>query len=211
MAFCGQCGNPIEDGAKFCPRCGTAVVAATPAPETAAVGAAPASPTASQAPVPPQAAPTAPQAPVPPAAAQAAVNAFANLNNTADTTAQYDPQDIANNKAMGVLAYLGILVLVPILGAKQSKFARFHANQGLTLLGVEVIYSIVSAILRAVIKTEETLWGYGLGIYTTPTWLNVILGLISIPLLVLAILGIVNAAQGKAKELPLIGKFQWLK
>ena len=25
MAICGQCGNPVEDGAKFCPLCGNAL------------------------------------------------------------------------------------------------------------------------------------------------------------------------------------------
>lgn len=33
-------------------------------------------------------------------------------------------------KLLAVLAYLGILVLIPILVAKEDKFVRFHANQG---------------------------------------------------------------------------------
>ena len=56
-----------------------------------------------------------------------------SLNNTADTTIEFDNQDIQNNKIMAILSYFGILVLVPILAAKESKFARFHANQGLIL------------------------------------------------------------------------------
>ena len=51
---------------------------------------------------------------------------FQNINNTEDTTQEFDPADIQQNKTMAVLAYLGILVLVPLLGAKESKFARFH-------------------------------------------------------------------------------------
>ena len=35
---------------------------------------------------------------------------------------------------MAILAYFGILVLIPILAAKDSKFARFHANQGLLFM-----------------------------------------------------------------------------
>ena len=40
--------------------------------------------------------------------------------------------DVQNNKVMAVLAYIGLLVLIPIFAAKDSKFARFHSGQGLT-------------------------------------------------------------------------------
>lgn len=46
--------------------------------------------------------------------------------------------DAQQNKAMGILAYLSWLVLVPLLAAKNSPFARFHANQGLALAIVEI-------------------------------------------------------------------------
>ena len=48
-----------------------------------------------------------------------------------------------NDKLMGVLAYLGILVLIPLLAAKDSKFAQFHAKQGLTLFIGEVILFVL--------------------------------------------------------------------
>ena len=41
--------------------------------------------------------------------------------------------------------------------------------------------------------------------------LAAILSLVWIPLVALAVLGIVNAATGKAKELPVVGKFKILK
>lgn len=108
------------------------------------------------------------------------------LNNTADTTSEYTEEDIANNKVFAILAYFGILFLIPLLAAKESKFARFHANQGLILFIVEIIVGILSFIP--------------------------IVGLLLwIATIVLAVLGIVNAANGKAKELPLIGKFKLLK
>ena len=37
-----------------------------------------------------------------------------------------DPADVDTNKIFAVLAYLGILVLVPLLAAKESRFARYH-------------------------------------------------------------------------------------
>ncbi len=111
------------------------------------------------------------------------------LNNTPDTTSEYDPADIEANKLMAILAYLGILVLVPIFAAKESKFARFHANQGLVLAVAELIISILSGI----------------------PILGVIFGLLGFVCLIFAIIGIINACKGLAKELPIIGKVVILK
>ena len=122
---------------------------------------------------------------------------FNELNNTPDTTSEYDQNDINNNKVMAVLAYLGILVLVPIFAAKESKFARFHANQGLVLAIAEIAASIIVNIFD--------------GIPLVGWVISVAGGLIGLACLVLAIIGIVNAAQGKAKELPLIGSIRILK
>ena len=69
---------------------------------------------------------------------------FNEFNNTADTTAEYDAQDIEKNKVMAVLAY--ILFFIPLLAAKDSKFARFHTNQGLVLFLGGIIASVVAVI-----------------------------------------------------------------
>lgn len=93
---------------------------------------------------------------------------------------------------MGILSYLGILVLIPILAAKESPFARYHANQGLVLLLCEVGFSVASMILSVIfafLGPLALLW-------TLVSWL------VSLAFLALLILGIVNAAQGMAKELP---------
>ena len=68
---------------------------------------------------------------------------FEKFNDTADTTDQFDAADIEQNKAMGVLAYLSWLVLIPLFAAKDSKFSRFHVNQGLVLAIVEIVWWIV--------------------------------------------------------------------
>ena len=56
-----------------------------------------------------------------------------NLGNTADVTGDFDAADIAKNKVLSLFAYIGILFLIPLLAAPNSKFARFHTNQGLVL------------------------------------------------------------------------------
>ena len=126
---------------------------------------------------------------------------LSSVTNTADTTNQFDPQDIEQNKVMAILAYLGILVLVPIFGASQSKFARFHANQGLLLCIASIAFYVVYIIF--------------VNILTAISWklmfIATLFSLLGIVFLVLAIIGIINAANGKAKELPVIGKYRILK
>lgn len=121
-----------------------------------------------------------------------------NMMNTTDTTAQFDPQDIANNKGMSVLAYIGILFLIPLLACPNSKFARYHTNQGLVLFLLEIAVGVVSGII---------------GIIPVVGWIlsGIISAVCGIFTLILMIMGIINAAQGQAKELPLIGKISLLK
>lgn len=117
-----------------------------------------------------------------------------NLNNTSDYTAQFDPQDINSNKVMGVLAYLGILVLIPLLAAKDSPFARFHTNQGIIVLILGIAVGIVNAIVGLI-----------------PVVGTIIQWILIICIWIFVILGIVNVVNGKAKDLPLFGKIRILK
>lgn len=169
MAFCGKCGQKIEEGIKFCPACGASVEVN-------------AQQTAQQ-------------------QTQQQSNTFGNLNNAADTTAQFNKTDIEQNKVMAILAYFGILVLIPIFAAKESKFARFHSNQGLVLCIAAILYGVAYSILSAVI----------LAISWRLYFVISLLGLVGVVFAVLAVIGIINAANGKAKELPVIGKFKILK
>lgn len=99
---------------------------------------------------------------------------------------------------MSVLAYIGFLFLVPLLACPNSKFARYHTNQGLVLFLLEFALGVVTGIL-VIIPIAGLIIG-GL--------LSAVGGIFT---LVLMIMGIINAAQGQAKELPLIGKITLLK
>jgi len=123
MAFCGNCGSKIEEGAKFCPSCGAPAQAQN---------------TQNTAQVEPVQTPVNYDTPV-----SGPVTAAAG--NSAEAA------DAQNNKVMAILAYFGPLVLIPIFAAKTSAFARYHSNQGLVLFIVTVAYSIVSGILNSLI------------------------------------------------------------
>lgn len=118
-----------------------------------------------------------------------------------DQTAQFNAQDVANNKAMAILAYIGILFLVPLLGAKHSPYAQFHGKQGGNLC---IIWAIVSVALGLL----SLLCMFVFPLRLIFRLLNV---LASMGFLALAILGIVDAATGKAKHLPVIKAFRILR
>ena len=126
------------------------------------------------------------------------------VENNAQT--EVTPEDVQNNKAFAILAYFWLLVLVPIFAAKESKFARFHANQGLVLCIVETAWWLINFIITAILihtLSWSTLWLLSL-------W-GVIYWLVSVGIFVFATIGIVNAAQGSVKPLPIFGKFKILK
>ncbi len=101
----------------------------------------------------------------------------------------FDPADIEKNKTMAGLAY--IIFFLPLLACPDSKFGKYHANQGLVLLIVGIAGSTILSFIPII------------------GWL--LLPLFSIGVLVLGIMGLVNGLGGKAKQLPVIGKYKLLK
>ncbi|MFH5187191.1 DUF4870 domain-containing protein [Paenibacillus sp. TAB 01] len=100
-----------------------------------------------------------------------------------------DPSDVSENKWIAVIAY--ILFFLPLLAARQSRFAMYHANQGLVLL----IFSIAANIV--------------LGLIPLIGW--ILLPIANLATLVLAIIGIIQAANGQLKPLPVLGTISIIK
>jgi uncharacterized membrane protein len=103
---------------------------------------------------------------------------------------QADPADAEKNKVIAILAYF--IFFIPLLAAKDSKFAMYHGNQGLVLFLTTLVVYIVGIVVPFI------------------GWF-IILPLGMVVVLIFAILGIINAAGGQMKPLPLIGKFQIIK
>lgn len=102
-----------------------------------------------------------------------------------------DASDAEKNKAMAIVGYIiPILFFIPLISdAKNSPFAKFHANQQLNLLLAAVVVNIVGGVIPII------------------GWF-IILPLGSIFLIVVAIMGIIHASKGEMKELPVIGGFK---
>jgi uncharacterized membrane protein len=94
------------------------------------------------------------------------------------------PDDVEKAKGTAWLSYIGILWLIPLLTMKDNTFAKFHVKQGIVLAIYAVGVSIVGSIIPFV------------------GWF-VILPVGSILVLIFAIMGIINAAQGKWWKCPL--------
>ena len=99
MAFCTNCGSKIDDEARFCPDCGAPVV------------------------------PGAPKAEPWEEEKKDFGTKINELNNTPDTTSEFDQNDIQSNKVMAVLAYFAVLLLVPPFPATAPSYPRLHTTQ----------------------------------------------------------------------------------
>lgn len=111
----------------------------------------------------------------------------------AEQTTQTKSND-SNDTLMGVLAYLGILCLIPLFAAKDSEFAQYHAKQGLTLFVFEIGLWVIDWILIFVFWPA-----------------TILMPIVSIAFLVLSIIGIVNVINGKKVPLPIIGGIHIMK
>jgi uncharacterized membrane protein len=103
----------------------------------------------------------------------------------APATESAAPVDDNNRMLFGILAYLGILVIIPYLMAKDDTFVRFHVKQGMVLCGIWIV-----------------LWVLGNMMFM----LFALISIVNLGLLVLAIVGIVNVVQKKEAPLPLVGQ-----
>lgn len=112
------------------------------------------------------------------------------------------PQDLASNKAFGILSYIGILFVLPLIFCKDSPYGKFHANQGLILFLASLIAGLAVGAVSAVLW-----WVPFIGWIVGPL-LSSVLGLANVGLMVV---GILNAAAGEFRRLPFIGGFDLIK
>ena len=105
-------------------------------------------------------------------------------------------KEIEDNKLNGILCYLGILIIVPLVDekAKKSPYVKFHINQGLLLILTSIILIPVYAILTPIIIIG---WLVGIAIWIT--------------MVVIWITGLMSAVNGQMKRLPIIGNYDIFK
>ena len=95
----------------------------------------------------------------------------------------FEASDIEKNKVIAALAYL--IFFLPLLAAPDSKFGKFHANQGFWIFIVDVIVFYVIGFL--------------------PLIGGLLNSLLSLAVFALTVYLAYNAYSGKALELPVVG------
>ncbi len=115
-----------------------------------------------------------------------------------------------NSKLFNILSYIGILWLFGLLinPEKNKPDVKFHVGQGIMLsivsVGLNIVASIITSILTAIFHFSA--------IYFIAVILNSLIWIaISGGLIALMIIGIINAAKGEQKPLPIIGGYAFYK
>ena len=113
----------------------------------------------------------------------------------ADHTAEFDPQDISENKVVAMLPYLlsTIGIIIAAILAKDSPYAKFHVKTALKFTVIEALLTLALVILC---------WTF-----IVPFAALVCLGI----LFVLRIIAFVQICKGKAKDPAIIKSFGFLK
>jgi len=127
----------------------------------------------------------------------------------AEEEAPADP-DVEKNKGMAILGY--VCFIIPLVAAPSSKYARYHANQGLLLFILLMSVCVIVAFLQGgkllaaiLLKAVPILdWFFTCG-------LTLLQPALLVGWVALMIVGIINAANGLKKPLPGIGHWTLIK
>lgn len=95
---------------------------------------------------------------------------------------------VSEGKTAAIISYItfiGLLIAYIMNSSKQNSFTQFHIGQSVRV----VVLSIANSVLA----------------WLLPNSLSIVTSIIGLGILVLAILGIVNAINGKTTPLPIIG------
>lgn len=207
MGYCIKCGAKVSEGMKFCPECGTKIpeenrenCANEPGGANQSAGAGENS-------------------------AESGFNPYENYRQTGscgqgkayqcggaayrdyrrndyNPATHFAPGDVSANKAMGVLSYIGILVLVPLIaGDKTSEYVRHHLNQGLLLWFAGILINWFTGGSFFGFSLYSIL-GHGFPVWW---WLSAVGAVIGLAIFICEIVGIVFACRGERRPLPLIG------
>ena len=90
---------------------------------------------------------------------------------------EFEQKDFEENKNIGILSYMAILFLIPLLARRKSPYCQFHAKQGMVLCP-----------------------GWFL------IWIPIFGPLLGIILFIFSVVGIVYALDRKKQELPIVGE-----
>ena len=110
-------------------------------------------------------------------------------NSSSPSMAASNAPHADERRGMAAISYLGVLCLIPLIFAKDSAFAQYHAKQGLVL-------AIIGIVVRML---ADLLWRVPFG--------GALTSLVYIALLVITIMGILKALKGEKFEIPMVSEW----
>ncbi|MGB0757417.1 MAG: hypothetical protein ACPGO5_03090 [Patescibacteria group bacterium] len=93
----------------------------------------------------------------------------------------------SDEKVLGAIAYFFLFFLIPLLGKRSSAFVQYHAKQGMLLF-----FSWFGLLF--------------LGMIPVIGWL-VVIPFGTLGLIILSVIGFINALSGHTRPVPFIGKY----
>ena len=170
MKTCPKCNTQLADHAMFCTNCGTSFQNANPQPQQNAYQN---------------------------NAQQNYAQPVAPVVNIYDHTAEFDPQDVHDNKIFAILCYImgivGIIVALLARNSVNSPYLSFHIKQALKITITTILVGVISGLLA---------W----------TCIVPIAGMVCIVILeVVSIICFFQTCSNKSVEAPIVRSLPFLK
>lgn len=113
----------------------------------------------------------------------AGADAQSTHESTTDTT-QPPQLEFTEQHIFAALAYVWVLVFIPLLTQKDDPYVMYHVRQGLVVFGIGLLNWVVGTVVA-------------------PLW--PLINIITLGLILIAIIGVIHALRHQEKPLPLIG------
>lgn len=114
-----------------------------------------------------------------------------------------EQEDLKGKKFTAFLSYLFWFAVIPMIYSTESKFIKYHANQGFVLATVETIFLVIMVIV------SKLLWSVSraTSLLVETTMFMVFVGVFGM----LSLIGIFNVIRGKEKPIPTFGHIKLFK
>ena len=114
-----------------------------------------------------------------------------------------EKEDLKGKKFTACLAYLFWFTVIPMIYSTESKFIKYHANQGFVLAIAETIFLVITVIVSKIV--------WACSISTSLLIEFMMLAIFVGAFGTLSLIGIFNVILGKEKPIPTFGHIKLLK
>lgn len=127
--------------------------------------------------------------------------------NPKDRTGEFGLDQVKYSKKYAFLCYIPFLFLYPYFTKryKDNDYMKFHINQGIDLSVFTLAGYILDNAFCNIFKQESTYGSY------VPGWVSFFGFIVTTLVVIYSIFGLWTISKEKTMELPIIGKFKYLK